>query len=224
MMAKNALRSAFAALCAVALLGATATGVKADDIITYNFDFDNVAAGTLVSALLPATISINPAVQDFAYDENFLPIPGTLRWRIDPNAPAVPIVTTEAGQPSAPSGLNMMGDRLSPILISLNAPLNYFNAVTFTLDNDTFGDTAIDALLLDANGATVASVATNQTQPGGTYTLTSTNKAAQYVLLPAGANYDNLAITASTAPEPGTLILAGVGLLTGGIVRRKRRV
>ena len=217
-------RPALAALSAVALFGAAGVA-QADTTYTYSYNFDDVAAGTLVNTLLPASLTVNPAVYDYAYDTLGNPVAGSLRWREDATAPAIAVVAGDDTFP-APSVPNLMGDGFSPVLLQIGPGLSYFNSVTFTLDNDPFGDTNAEALLLSLSGQTVGSVTTDQTVAGTTYTLTAPGKSARRILLPAGASYDNLVIVAAAAPEPGTLALLGGAIaLMGGltVVRRARR-
>ena len=215
-------RYAVVALSALSLFGA-AHVARAETTYNYSYNFDDVAAGTLVSSLFPANLSINPAIYDYIYNDLGDAIPGTLRWRIDATVPAVPVVAGDDTFP-APTPPNLMGDRLSPILINLGPGLTYVNSVSFTLDNDPFGDTEAAALFLGLSGTTVTSRVTDQTVPGTTYTITAPNKSATGILLPAGASYDNLFISAIAAPEPGTLPLSfGALLLTGGIALVRRR-
>lgn len=223
----NMIRGAglFAATASVALF---AIGTANAQAFSFTTNFDSVASGTLVNTLFPSQLRADPTAFLPDLDEFNNPIPGTERFRVDPDAPPVPVTNTFAfNGVAAPSPNNAMGDRFSAIQLTLTDPTLIFTSFGITLDNDTFGTgLAEQFLFLDANGATLLAVGIDQSVPGQIFLNSALPGFIRQIILPSGAFYDNMTISASVAPEPGTLALATVGLsIVGGIaVRRRRRV
>lgn len=190
--------------------------------------FDSVPSGTAAAVLAPPALRFEPAVLDYDYDADGDPIPGTLRWRADASAPAVVVENPELyGRGQAPSPDNALNALWQPVLVLFPQP---FDLTTFsvTLDNDSFGlngtlpgfsDVAIQ--FLDVNGAVLASIPVDQTQPGFRAEAGPVG-AVDSILLPAGAFYDDLRL--APIPETGLWpVVAGLGALAWGAWRHARR-
>lgn len=189
--------------------------------------FDDAPSGTPANVLAPPALRFEPAVLDYDYDAAGDPIPGTLRWRADASAPAVVAENPELyGRGQAPSPDNALNASWQPVLVLFPQS---FDLTTFsvTLDHDPFGlngtlpgfsDVAIQ--FLDANGAVLASIPVDQTQPGFRAEAGPVAD-VDSILLPAGAFYDDLRL--APIPETGLWPLAaGLGALLWGGWRRAR--
>ena len=164
---------------------------------------------------------------DFAYDSLGAPIPGTQSWRPDSNAAAVLVENPDLyGRGLAPSPDNALNALWQPVLLSFHQPVD-LTQFAVTLDNDPFGlngtlpgfaDVAIQ--FLDAQGAVLASLPVDQTQPGFR-AETGSVPGVDSILLPAGAFYDNL--TLAPIPETGAWpLVAGLGVLGLALWQRQR--
>lgn len=201
----------------IALLAAATTALRAD--VHYSFNFDSVASGSPASLfdsdpLSTAYAVFAPDVDGFGSD-----IPGTDRWRPDPSAPPVTVDNPTPFGSSTTSNPNAMNAKFQPVLLSSAVPLSNIK-FSIRLDGDPFGDSAARVLFLDATGATLQSLAADQTQPN---TLLSLNGLIGLtgILLPGGAFYDDFVLDA--VPEATTWsALAIVGGLFGWHARRRQ--
>lgn len=205
---------AFAAACLGAALSSQA--------VSFSVDFDGVPSGTLANAVAPAGLTFEPAVYLPDYDDFGDPIPGTDKWRVDITAPPLTIeYPMDYGRGPAPSPEGALNALFQPTLLLFNVG----DTIEFSvaLDNDPFGDPALDLLFLDVAGNIIHSLTTDQTVPGFTVNYSATFAQVSQIVLPAGAFYDNLQLT--VVPE-GSTVLSGVGAsflaLAGWLVRRRR--
>jgi hypothetical protein len=201
---------AFAAMCA---------GAQAATVL--DFAFSTNAVPSVTGPALTGTLSV-----DYTYletvDGNGDPLP-TPSFR--PDGTAGPIVV---GDPSARSyGSAISGNALDAVdqavLLSFTQAQNV-SAFSIVLDNSTFGTpfgTAVE--FYSSADLLIGSIAVDQTISGFTVNDTSLFANVSKIVLPAGAFYDNLSLTVTAAPEPGRVMLLGLGAV-GAILRRRRPV
>lgn len=204
----------FAAACLGAALSSQA--------VSFSVDFDGVPSGTLANAVVPAGLTFEPAAYLPDYDDFGDPIPGTDKWRVDILAPPLTIeYPVDYGRGPAPSPEGALNALFQPTLLLFTA--NTTIELSVVLDNDAFGDPALDLLFLDLAGNIVGSLTTDQTVPGFTVNYSGSFNQVAAIVFPAGAFYDNLELT--VVPE-GSTVMAGVGMgflaLAGWLVRRSR--
>lgn len=190
--------------------------------ISFSVDFDGVPSGTLANAVAPAGLTFEPAAYLPDLDGFGDPIPGTDKWRVDLTAPPLTIeYPVDYGRGPAPSPEGALNALFQPTLLLFTA--NTTLDLSVVLDNDTFGDPALDLLFLDVAGNIVGSLTTDQTVPGFTVSYSGSFNQVAQILLPAGAFYDNLELT--VVPE-GSTVMSGVGAsllaLAAWSARRRR--
>lgn len=212
---------------ALALTGGAATA----QTVTHEFTFDGVPIMTPASSLAqPDGLGLGFFGAVFAPDENEFgePIPGTERWRIDADAPAVVVDDpSRFGRGQAPSPTNALEALFQPVLLTFEVPFNLgAGGFSTVLDNDPFGDNGflpgfegIAVHFFDADFGLIERLPVDQTEPGfevlaGGYANVGS------ILLPAGAFYDNLRISGTPVPGAGAGALLG---LAGAVAARRRK-
>ncbi len=210
------------AAAALTFLVSAARPAAALDI---TFTFDGVAPGSLVNSLIPVNVNVGffPARQ--TVDQNgdlFNPA----RYEADPTAPDAAV------RAALRSPGNALDAELGPVLFQLGTGPGGFpsglDTFSFFLDGYTnplfLGP--LPVLFYDANDVEQARILLGQDadsngvadEIGTTLTANLAGRNVQKVILPGGAFYDTVRISAPQAviPEPGTLALllgaAGAGL------------
>lgn len=190
--------------------------------------FDGVPSGTPANFIAPPGITFAPAAFLPDLDGFGDPIPGSDRWRPDSTAPDVTVENPDDyGRGAAPSPANALNALWQPVLVLFASTTDLLSFGTI-LDLDTFGlngfepafsDVAV--LFLDTAGNILASEPVNQTQPGFALARGPLNDLGG-IVLPAGAFYDNLSLTA--VPEVGAWpVVAGTGLAAFALWRRRAK-
>ena len=91
-----------------------------------------------------------------------------------------------------------------------------------TLDQSTFGFPGVfDIVFQNDVGAALRLLPTSQSIPGFTASLSGALTQVASIYLPSGAYYDNLSF--EVVPEPGSVVLLGLGLAGLGATRRGAR-
>ncbi len=207
-------------ICAAGLCASQALA----QVVNHEFTFDGVPAGTAVNSLSqPPTLRLTFDNAHFAprLNSQGFPIPGTERWRPDLNAPAVIVDDPSLfGRGQAPSPSNALEALFQPVLLTFRIPLDIdANGFRTVLDNDTFGFNGflpgfenIAVHFFDPTATLIDRVQVDQTTPGFEV-LTGSHANVKWILLPAGAFYDNLRIAGTVIPTPsaaGLIALAGL--------------
>ncbi|MEO8630129.1 MAG: hypothetical protein ABI612_18840 [Betaproteobacteria bacterium] len=181
-------------------------------------DFDAVASGTLANAAAPAGISFVGAVFLPDVDAFGDDIPGTEKWRADPDAPAVTVDDpNDFSFANAPSPKNVLNARFGPVLLQFASPYTLASFSTI-LDRSSFGSlVSLDIEFLDVLGRVLKTLATEQSVPGYVAALTAPIGGVSAILLPGGAFYDNISVPeANSSAAAATLVT-----LAGWQVRRR---
>jgi hypothetical protein len=191
--------------------------------------FDGVPSGTLANSVAPAGVTFSPAALLPDLDAFGDPIPGTERWRPDPDATEAVLVENpgDYGRGPAPSPANALNALWQPVLIRFARPTMDLLSFGVVLDLDTYGANGLEpafsdvaVLFLGAAGNILSAIPVDQTQPG--YTVGAGPLAGVGgIVLPAGAFYDNLALTA--IPETGVWPVITGGALAAFAWWRRRR-
>ena len=201
--------------------------------INYTFTFDGVPNGTAVNTI-PQPAVVGTSFYNAIYTPNLDafgdPIAGTEKWRIDTD-PTTPAVTAENpslyARGAAPSPTNALQALFQPVIVTFAQPINLTGSgFSGVLDNDTFGSNGflagfsdIAVKFYDTNNTLLQSVPIDQTTPGFAFTNPTALANVSYVVLPAGAFYDNLAIVGNSVPEPASF---GLLLLPAMVVLQRR--
>ncbi len=183
-------------------------------------NFNSGAANSITGDPLGVSLMV-----DYAYletEDEFgdpLPVP---RWVADATAPSPVLLSNPAtqGYGAAIDGLALDGV-LSPVLLSFGSGLD-ISAFSLTLDNSTLGTlfgTSIE--FYNALDALIWSIPVDQTVAGFSVNESLALLGVSKIVMPSGAFYDNVSITAT--PEPSRIILLGVGALCA-FGRRRRAV
>jgi hypothetical protein len=223
---------------ALSMLGVSAgvaffAGAAAGQVVTHEFTFDGVPAGTPVNTLVqPRRLGavFHNAYFGPRFNQQGFPIPGPERWRIDRSAPDVLVDDPSLfGRGPAPSPENALEALLQPVLITFRTPLTLEpSGLSLILDNDTFGfngllpgyeDVAVH--LFDASAQLIERIGVDQTTPGFQVS-TGGQVGVKWMLLPAGAFYDNLHISATPVPAPGAVSVL-LGAAAVALPRRRSR-
>jgi len=198
---------AFASICA--------SSHASNTLLSFGFASD--ATPNVTGDSLAGTVSAAYAYIE-TLDSNGDPL-ALPSYRADLTAPAIAV-----GDPSARGyGSTILGNALDAVdqavLFSFSTPQN-LSSFAVTLDNSTLGTafgtnvefySAADALLL--------SIPVDQTVSGFSVNQTFSLYGVSKMVLPAGAFYDNLTVTA--VPEPSRAML--LGLFAGVALFRRRR-
>lgn len=199
--------------------------------ISHVFSFDDIASGA------PANTTAQPpglGVSFFAgallpaYDQFGDVIPGSETWQVDGQGDDIIADNPDLyGRGPAPSPVNALSALFQPVLVWFDVPFNLdANGFGVTLDNDSFGlngllpgypDIAVQ--FYDENASLLGATPIDQTTPGYSV-LDGGYSAVKFVLLPAGAFYDDIAVSGTAVPEPASLAM----LIMGGaacLVRRR---
>lgn len=208
---------------AVAALLSTAPVAPA---LAFTIDFDGVASGATANSAAPAGVSFVEAELVTQTDEFGDEIPGSERWQPASFGAADVLVQnpdTFAGgfYGPAPSGTNALDARSAPVLMQFAGGID-LAGFSVTLDNSSFGNlTPSVFLFLDAAGSILATLDSDQTVPGFIASLNTPLSDVSSILLPSGALYDNLNVSAVPVPPSFSLLFSAVGAL-GFFARRKR--
>ena len=195
------------------------SGAQAATVLNYSFSTDATPAVT-GSSLVGSVSTAYAYLETVDGNGDPLPLPS-----FRPDLTAGPIVV---GDPSAVGwGAAISGNALDArdhgVLLSFTSAQDV-SAFSIVLDNSSFGTLfGTEVQFYSATDTLIGSITVDQTSPGFTVNDTTLFAGVSKILLPSGAFYDNLSITASPAPEPGRAMLLGVGLV-GAILRRRRPV
>lgn len=195
----------------------------------YTISFDGQAGGSAANgdavALANGVTFASGMLKDI-YDNDWN-IVGE-RWTADPSVSALVVDNPAAlGYGSTPSLANALDARFDQVLMQFSAPLQ-LASFSFAADNSSYGFPGpMQLQFLDANGVRIATSAPF-IQAGTTSFIADFSTApltVSGVLLPAGKFYDDLTVTVSAVPEPGTtaLLASGLILLAGAARRQKKR-
>lgn len=209
----------------IALLAglAAAQAAQADTL-----NFDTIAAGADANTD-PVAASLGITFKNAALvlnqDADGIDIPGTEHWAQDPSAVGVPVTVENValqGYGAAPSGLNALDARWSPIELSFASAQDLVN-FSFTLPDSTLGNLSPDVIhFVDSNGLSIPG-SDFGFQEGArlhTYTMSSRVQGVSGIVFASGTLYDNISIT--TVPVPGAVWLFGSAILGFlGLGRRK---
>ena len=151
------------------------------------------------------------------------PIPGSEAYRPDPE----PFDVVRVSDPNArfygnaPSPVNALDAIDQGVLITFDAPVA-LSSFAVTLDQSTFGFPGVfDIVFQNDVGAALRLLPTSQSIPGFTASLSGALTQVASIYLPSGAYYDNLSF--EVVPEPGSVVLLGLGLAGLGATRRGAR-
>lgn len=207
-------------ITALALLSAVAAHAT-----TYHFD--GAPSGTDANTFAKDGIGFYSGILAPNLDINGDPIPGSDHWQIDSSAPAVTVDDPLGfGRGVAPSPANALNGLFQPTLIKLGGSNMRVTDFSVTLDNDTFGDNGllpghsdIAVGFYDLAGKLLFSIPLDQTTPGFKGSLGNWVDGVDSIVLPGGAFYDDLTLTA--VPEVSTFL--PVGAVVGGMLLARRR-
>ena len=200
----------------ITLIGAlvAATLAMPCQAVLLTFDSGPVTAGT--GDPLPSLFTMDYAF--LATEDEFgdpLAVPSWTAYPSDPGGSASPSALGYGPPVSAPNALDALD---APVLITFDTPVD-LGGYSTVLDNSTFGDIGTAIQFFDAADVLIASIPLDQSVPGFTATLAAPVTGVKKIVLPGGALYDNMEITAAV-PEPGSAALAAAAGLM--ILRRRR--
>lgn len=175
------------------------SGLAARAQVNISLDYDGVAAGTPASQLDTFPLSTHYAVYLPDVDAYGSDISGTGRWRPDYEGAAVTVEDPTAFGSSTFTAPNALNGKDQPVLLSFAPTLSNLQ-FSVRLDGDTIGDTSAQILFLDVNGATLKSLAVDQTRPDTLVSVNGLNGVSD-ILLPGGAFYDAVRIVGDLNPE-----------------------
>lgn len=207
-------------VAAAIALSAAASSAQA---LTASFDFDNVAAGSKANLALGTNSSfMHFANADTVLDEDANGYTGTFHW-VDATATFGDVLVSAS--PYAVSGTNVLANDKQPMLLLFSQAVNL---AQFSIQQDTsnLGNPQANGTrlsFLDATGHVIAgaSVAyTQYAQPGFTIVSGAVSNVSG-ILFAGGKDYDNLSLTATSVPEPSTLLLVFAGLGVMGLLTRR---
>lgn len=183
--------------------------------------FDGVPSGSPANSAALAGVTFEPAYYAPALDPNGNPVPGSEAWRIDGSAPPVTVDDPAGfGRGSAPSPRNALNALLQPVLVQFVSPQS-IRQFSVTLDQDPYGQRGLAIGFYDGSNRLLGELAIDQTVPGFSLSRSDLDLAGvDRIVLPAGAFYDNVAV--SSIPEPDPLALAIVGFACLLASRRRR--
>jgi hypothetical protein len=211
----SGVRAPRAGLVTLALMGM----LLPTEAIEVTLDFDSVASGRAANSATSVGITFEPATFVALLDSDGIPRAGTEAWRVDPAAGPVTVENPERfGRGPAPSPGNAMEALFQPVLVQFDSPqlIRHFSV---TLDNDPFGERGLGIGFYDGANRLIASLEVNQTIPGYRAVAAFDLAGVDHVVLPAGAFYDDLRVSA--VPEPGVWALGILGLTCLGVRRWK---
>lgn len=195
----------------------------------YTISFDGQAGGSAANGDAIATangVTFASGMLEDIYDNDWN-IVGE-RWVADPSVGALVVDTPAAlGWGTTPSAANALDARFDQVLMQFAAPLQ-LASFSFAADNSAYGFPGYMQLeFLDANGVKIATSA-SFIQAGTTSFVADFSVSpltVSGVLLPAGKFYDDLTVTVSAVPEPGTtaLLVSGLLVLVGAARRQGKR-
>jgi hypothetical protein len=191
------------------LLGAALCGASAS-AQSFAFNFDAVPSGTLANSVLPGGLTVEPAFYGPSFDTNGDPIPGSDAWRVDSSAPAVVLENPLAyDRGTAPSPANALNALFQPVmfLFPTPRPVGLFRTI---LDGDEFGS-VLPIEFYDSNDVLLRSINIDQSVPYLQVSDLAGIGGVSKIVLPAGAFYDNVLITA--VPEVNSSVLVGGALI-----------
>lgn len=180
----------------------------------YSFD-SNATVGDSSGPALGSSVQIGFGVTEDILD-GFGSDTGRDRWVFDA-APLDPITADPASEGYGPSGSSLNAFNQT-VLISFGT---VFNLTTFSIfmDNSTFGSTS-GVEFYDVNDELITTL--DAFGLIANYEVTGSNiDGVSKIVLPAGAFFDNMTLTGSAVPEPGSLTLAGIAALA--LMARRRR-
>lgn len=209
-------------LLLAAIVAATAsTGLIAQSFV---LGFDSQTDGSAANLSAPSGVSfaVGTFSPDLDSEGDF--IDGSDRWRVDVDADAVlvrnPSFYDRGAAPSSPNALDAVFDT---VLVSFSSP-QVVSGFSVRLDNDTFG---FDGLAIEfysvgsSSNTLLGSIPIDQAVPGFLATLAGPLAGVDFVVLPAGALYDDLSFTA--VPEPSEWGFLAAGALGAVAWFRSRR-
>lgn len=181
----------------------------------YSFD-SNATVASSSGPSLGSSVQIGYGMTEEILDE-FGSDTGRVRWVFDSSSPdSITDNPASYGYGSAGSSLNAFNQT---VMLQFT---DIFNLSTFAIfmDESPFGATS-QVEFYDADDNLITTLDAFGLTPG--YQITGSNiNGVSKIVLPAGAFYDNMTLTGSAVPEPGSASLAVVAALALASRRRRR--